>query len=83
MDGEGFVRITGRMKDMIIRGGENVYPLEIEQILYTHPSVQDVQVRVFGCSYRYSQMKKDTCYKTKEFVCLKMARLYNTRLHKS
>ncbi|WAQ98781.1 ACSF2-like protein [Mya arenaria] len=44
MDEDGFVRITGRIKDMIIRGGENVYPLEIEQILYTHPKIQDVQV---------------------------------------
>ncbi|MBR7741734.1 AMP-binding protein [Phycicoccus sp. BSK3Z-2] len=44
MDDEGFVRITGRIKDMVIRGGENVYPREIEEFLYTHPDVQDVQV---------------------------------------
>ncbi|MCP3030819.1 AMP-binding protein [Halobacillus sp. A1] len=44
MDEEGYVEITGRMKDMIIRGGENVYPREIEEFLYQHPSVQDVQV---------------------------------------
>ncbi|MBF0706521.1 AMP-binding protein [Alkalihalobacillus hwajinpoensis] len=44
MDSEGYVEITGRLKDMIIRGGENVYPREIEEFLYSHPSVQDVQV---------------------------------------
>jgi fatty-acyl-CoA synthase len=38
------VRITGRAKDMIIRGGENIYPREIEEFLYTHPDVSDVQV---------------------------------------
>jgi fatty-acyl-CoA synthase len=44
MDEEGYVRVVGRIKDMIIRGGENVYPREIEEFLYTHPSVADVQV---------------------------------------
>ena len=44
MDEEGYVRITGRIKDMIIRGGENVYPREIEEYLYTHPDVTDVSV---------------------------------------
>jgi fatty-acyl-CoA synthase len=44
MDEKGYCRITGRLKDMIIRGGENVYPLEIEEFLYTHPKVLDVQV---------------------------------------
>jgi fatty-acyl-CoA synthase len=44
MDKDGYVRITGRAKDMIIRGGENVYPREIEEFLYTHPEVSDVQV---------------------------------------
>jgi fatty-acyl-CoA synthase len=44
MDGDGYVRIVGRIKDMVIRGGENVYPREIEEFLYTHPSVADVQV---------------------------------------
>jgi fatty-acyl-CoA synthase len=44
MDEAGYVRIVGRSKDMIIRGGENVYPREIEEFLYTHPSVADVQV---------------------------------------
>lgn len=44
MDEEGFVRVTGRLKDMIIRGGENLYPREIEEFLYRHPKVLDVQV---------------------------------------
>ena len=44
MDEAGYVRITGRVKDMIIRGGENIYPREIEEFLYRHPQVQDVQV---------------------------------------
>ena len=44
MDDEGYVNIVGRIKDMIIRGGENVYPREIEEYLYTHPLVADVQV---------------------------------------
>src|SRR5882724_3103394 len=44
IDEEGYCRIIGRIKDMVIRGGENVYPREIEEFLYTHPEVQDVQV---------------------------------------
>ncbi len=44
MDKDGYYRITGRIKDMIIRGGENIYPREIEEFLYTHPNVADVQV---------------------------------------
>jgi fatty-acyl-CoA synthase len=44
MDDEGYVKIVGRIKDMIIRGGENIYPREIEEFLYTHPDVSDVQV---------------------------------------
>jgi fatty-acyl-CoA synthase len=44
MDEDGYVRIVGRIKDMIIRGGENVYPREIEEFLYTHHDVADVQV---------------------------------------
>jgi len=42
--GDGHYKITGRIKDMIIRGGENIYPKEIEEFLYTHPAVKDVQV---------------------------------------
>ena len=41
---DGNFRITGRLKDMIIRGGENIYPKEIEEFIYTHPKVSDVQV---------------------------------------
>ncbi|MFT5330271.1 MAG: fatty-acyl-CoA synthase [Parasphingorhabdus sp.] len=48
MDKKGYVRITGRIKDMIIRGGENIYPREIEEYLLTHPAISDVQV--FGVS---------------------------------
>jgi fatty-acyl-CoA synthase len=44
MQPDGMLRITGRVKDMIIRGGENIYPREIEEFLYTHPKVGDVQV---------------------------------------
>ncbi|AZG45264.1 AMP-binding protein [Gordonia insulae] len=44
MDDAGYVRITGRIKDMVIRGGENVYPREIEEFLYTHPDILDAQV---------------------------------------
>jgi fatty-acyl-CoA synthase len=44
MDGEGYVNITGRIKDMVIRGGENIYPREIEEFLYTHPDIMDAQV---------------------------------------
>jgi fatty-acyl-CoA synthase len=44
MDDQGFVRIVGRSKDMVIRGGENVYPREIEEFLHAHPEIADVQV---------------------------------------
>ena len=44
MDEDGYIVIEGRIKDMVIRGGENVYPREIEEFLYTHPDIQDVQV---------------------------------------
>ena len=44
MDDEGYLNITGRIKDMVIRGGENIYPREIEEFLYTHPDIVDAQV---------------------------------------
>ncbi len=44
MDGDGYVNIVGRSKDMVIRGGENVYPREVEEFLFTHPAVLDAQV---------------------------------------
>lgn len=44
MDSDGYVTITGRIKDMVIRGGENIYPREVEEFLYTHPDILDAQV---------------------------------------
>ena len=44
MDDEGYINIVGRIKDMILRGGENIYPREIEEFLYTHEAIADVQV---------------------------------------
>jgi fatty-acyl-CoA synthase len=44
MDADGYVRITGRLKEMIIRGGENIYPREIEDFIFTHPKVASVAV---------------------------------------
>jgi fatty-acyl-CoA synthase len=46
MDADGYVKITGRLKEMIIRGGENIYPREIEDLLFTHPKV--AEAAVFG-----------------------------------
>ena len=54
MDEQGYVRIVGRSKDMIIRGGENVYPRELEEFFFTHPAVADVQVIGIPCS-RYGE----------------------------
>ena len=44
MDSEGYVKVTGRIKDMVIRGGENIYPREVEEFLYMHPDIAAVQV---------------------------------------
>ena len=44
IDGDGYARIVGRTKDMVIRGGENIYPREVEEYLYGHPAIADVQV---------------------------------------
>lgn len=44
MDVYGYLQIKGRVKDTIIRGGENIYPAEIEKVLYTHPKVKEAQV---------------------------------------
>lgn len=53
----GYCSIEGRIKDMIIRGGENIYPAEIEQFLYTHPKVQEVQVRLKTTRWQQSTSK--------------------------
>ncbi len=54
IDAEGYCNIVGRLKDMVIRGGENIYPREIEEFLYSHPAVADVQV--FGVpDHRYGE----------------------------
>ena len=57
MDDEGYLRIVGRIKDMIIRGGENIYPREVEEFLYTHPAIREVQV--FGVPD--SRMGEEVC----------------------
>ena len=44
MRDDGYANIVGRIKDLVIRGGENVYPREVEEFLYTHPDIEDVQV---------------------------------------
>ena len=44
MDEDGFIEVTGRLKDMVIRGGENIYPSEVENFIHSHPKVEDVQV---------------------------------------
>jgi fatty-acyl-CoA synthase len=51
MDASGYIAVTGRSKDMVIRGGENIYPREVEEFLYSHPAVADVQV--FGVPDAY------------------------------
>ena len=57
MDEEGYVRIVGRIKDMIIRGGENIYPREVEEFLYQHPAISEVQV--FGIPHE--KMGEEVC----------------------
>lgn len=64
MDEDGYVKITGRLKDMIIRGGENVYPREIEECLYQHESILDVQV--IGVPDEKYGEKVAACIKLKE-----------------
>lgn len=70
-DEQGYYRITGRLKDMVIRGGENIYPREIEEFLYTHPSVKDVQVvgvpdRKYGEEVLACVILKDGAQETEE-----------------
>lgn len=56
MDAYGYLQIKGRVKDLIIRGGENIYPAEIENTLHTHPKVQEAQV-----SSGYTRMLPGVC----------------------
>jgi fatty-acyl-CoA synthase len=80
---EGNYKITGRIKDMIIRGGENIYPKEIEEFLYTHPQVRDVQVigvpdKIYGEEIMACVIRKEgsavTAEELKDFVCTHMAK---------
>ncbi len=68
----GYCRIEGRLKDMIIRGGENIYPAEIEQFLFKHPKVQEVQVRLGTTrgqqKYRYTVSKQLTAKNHNEAI---------------
>ncbi len=64
VDEEGYYKITGRLKDMIIRGGENIYPREVEEFLYTHPKILDVQVVGVPCKIFGEQVL--ACIKVRE-----------------
>lgn len=73
MDENGYCRITGRLKDMIIRGGENVYPREIEEFLYTHPKILDAQIvgvpdKVFGEEVCAWIILREGCIATEEEI---------------
>jgi fatty-acyl-CoA synthase len=68
IDQEGYCNIVGRIKDMVIRGGENLYPREIEEFLYRHPKVQDVQI--FGVAdNRQSLLSMNQSYTGRPFCC--------------
>jgi fatty-acyl-CoA synthase len=82
-DEEGYYKITGRIKDIIIRGGENIYPKEIEDFLYTHPSIKDVQLvgvpsKEYGEEVAAYVILKENCAlsedEVKEYVRSHMAR---------
>ena len=77
MDEEGYFKITGRIKDMIIRGGENIYPKEIEDFLYTHESVSDLQVIAIPVSYTHLKFNiaGDRIKETRKLVDLSQAKL--------
>ncbi|KGX87534.1 AMP-binding protein [Pontibacillus litoralis] len=73
MDEQGYVEITGRMKDMVIRGGENIYPREVEEFLYQHPAILDVQVvgvpdEKYGEQLMAFIILKDGAHATKEDI---------------
>jgi fatty-acyl-CoA synthase len=75
MDDEGYVNIVGRIKDMICRGGENIYPREIEEFLYTHPDIADVQVigvpdeKYVEEVMAWVKLRTDCCVSTEELAC--------------
>lgn len=82
-DENGYFKITGRIKDMIIRGGENIYPKEIEDFIYTHPKVRDVQVigvpsKQYGEEIMACVILKDgvtmTADELKDYICSHMAK---------
>jgi len=82
MDEHGFIKVTGRLKDMIIRGGENIYPAEIENFLHKHPKIDDVQVvgipddrlgEELGAWIRLSDGENLTAEEIKEFCQGKLA----------
>jgi fatty-acyl-CoA synthase len=83
VDEDGYYRITGRIKDMIIRGGENIYPREIEEFLYTMPGIEDAQVvgvpdpkygEVVGAFIRLKSGAEMTEGDVQEFCRARMAR---------
>ncbi len=83
MDARGFCRVTGRLKDMIIRGGENIYPREIEEVLYTHPAVAEVAVVGIPDEYWGEQVGAVVSFKAdaqasgealREYVAARLAR---------
>lgn len=82
-DKNGYFKITGRIKDMIIRGGENIYPKEIEDFIYTHPMVKDVQVigvpdKQYGEEIMACVILKDdailSAEELKEYICKNIAK---------
>ena len=52
LDENGYVKVVGRIKDMIIRGGENIFPREIEEVLHAHPGIQEAHVSIWILFYR-------------------------------
>jgi fatty-acyl-CoA synthase len=75
VDEDGYYRITGRLKDMIIRGGENVYPREVEEFLYSHPAILDVQI--IGVPDKKFGEKVAACIQLKEGQSLSTDELKN------
>ncbi|MBX9607869.1 MAG: AMP-binding protein [Gammaproteobacteria bacterium] len=84
MDARGFCRVTGRLKDMIIRGGENIYPREVEEVLYTHPAVAEVAVvglpdaywgEVVGAVVTFKAGQSASGEALREYVAARIARL--------